>query len=394
MGKVVFITAILTHYRRAFHEQVRERLAQAGHSYELIYSAPTGAEASKGDTITLPWATMVPSYGVQRFNLLWQSALGKVSGADLVILGQENRFLVNYLLQILPRSWRPALALWGHGRNFQARNPRSLGERWKRLWATRCEWWFAYTHGSGRHVLSLGFPAERITVFNNAVDTAETRDKAAAVTELRLQELRRELGLVGTNVAIFVGGLYEEKRLDFLVAAARVIRSGLPDFELLVVGGGPELDRLRALAEPYAWIKVTGPRFGTEKIELMRLARLFLMPGLVGLAILDAGAAGLPTITTAYPYHSPEIEYLRDGLNGLIVADWQNHEAYAEAITDLLREPERLTRLAFEASASTESLTSRAMADRFVEGVISALAVEAKRAPAGQFQEAAESFPT
>jgi L-malate glycosyltransferase len=38
-----------------------------------------------------------------------------------------------------------------------------------------------------------------------------------------------------------------------------------------------------------------------------------LMPGLVGLAVLDAFADGIPRVTTVIEYHSPEIEYLVPG---------------------------------------------------------------------------------
>jgi hypothetical protein len=62
------------------------------------------------------------------------------------------------------------------------------------------------------------------------------------------------------------------------------------------------------------------------------------MPGLVGLTVLDCAAAGIPIVTTAYPYHSPEIEYLRAGGNGLIVDDSRSVGAYAEAVVSVLQD--------------------------------------------------------
>ncbi len=44
-------------------------------------------------------------------------------------------------------------------------------------------------------------------------------------------------------------------------------------------------------------------------------------PGAVGLAILDAFAAGLPMVTTHCRGHGPEIAYLRQNENGLMTED-------------------------------------------------------------------------
>ena len=373
--RVVFVSAILTHYRRSFHEQVRERLACHGVRYDLVYSQPFGAEAEKRDTIDLDWAHRIPArvFGSSG-RILLQLPWRHIAGAELVVIGQENRLLLNYLLQVLPRALRPQIAFWGHGRNFQSRNPTGRAERWKRFWATRVDWWFGYTQETKRHVASLGFPAERITVFNNAVDTSEVRELVAAATPEGLAARRAELGIAGEHVGVFVGGLYDDKRLAFLVDAADRIRARVPDFELLVVGGGDQLPLMQELAASRPWIKVTGPRFGADKVELMLLGKLFLMPGLVGLAVVDAGAAGLPTVTTAFPYHSPEIAYVEHGVNGVVVADWQDPAVYADAVAGLLEDPSRLTAMQAAARRMADGLTIEAMARRFADGVMQALA--------------------
>jgi glycosyltransferase involved in cell wall biosynthesis len=123
---------------------------------------------------------------------------------------------------------------------------------------------------------------------------------------------------------------------------------------------------------------VLGPRFGAEKVELMRLGKLFLMPGLLGLAILDAAAAGLPTITTAYPWHSPEIAYLDDGVSGLMVRDWQDPRSYADAVTALLLDRPRLNAMAAAACAMVDYYSVEAMAERFAKGVLAALAAPSR----------------
>lgn len=371
--RVVFLTAILSHYRIRFHTLVREALAARGVQYDVVYGAPDAAEAAKGDTAELPWGVAIKNESVLHPKLLWQPALAHLSGADLIVMGQESRFIINYLLQSRLAGGGAKLAFWGHGRNFQARTPDSLAERWKRIWARRVHWWFAYTEETKRHLTSIGFPAERITVFNNSVDTFSLRRDAAAVTPERCAARRAELGIGDGPVGIYVGGLYAEKRLTFLVEACDRVRTALPGFTLIMVGGGEAMGELQALAVARPWVKVAGPRFGADKVELMSLGDLFLMPGLVGLAVLDAAVLGLPLVTTAYPYHSPEIAYLRDGVNGLIVQDWENPDAYAGAIIGLLQDTARRTAMAEASKAAAEGFTIEAMAERFSIGALAAL---------------------
>src|SRR5439155_20640401 len=87
----------------------------------------------------------------------------------------------------------------------------------------------------------------------------------------------------------------------------------------------------------HSWIKYIGPKFDQEKVPYFMLSKLFLMPGVVGLAVLDAFALAVPLVTTAVPGHGPEIDYLDDGTNGILVHQVQSLVAYARTVADLLR---------------------------------------------------------
>lgn len=372
--KVVQITRVLTHYRISFHERVRENLAKSGVAYELIYGQPSRTEATRGGFADLAWGRKIDNIylGLRGRNVVYQPVLRDAFDANLVVLGQENSLLVNYPLQLLKPKDR-MLALWGHGKNYQARGGNGAAELWKRGWATKCDWWFAYTQQAANTVSALGFPQNRITVFNNAVDTGKVRSLARATTPERIAALKAENCIHGDNVAIFVGGLYADKRLSFLFQAADAVRRMIPDFHLVIVGDGPDRNLVEELARDRPWVRFLGARFGDEKTELMCMSNLFLMPGLVGLGILDSAAAALPLITTDYPYHSPEIAYLKDGENGLIVSPWQDADSYAGAVVNLLKDRRRLADLSAGASAASEYYTIEKMAALFSDGVLSAL---------------------
>ena len=140
-----------------------------------------------------------------------------------------------------------------------------------------------------------------------------------------------------------------------------------------MVGSGVDRHRVEAAASRHSSIRYLGPLFGTDKAEILRLGRVFMMPGLVGLAILDCAAAGLPIVTTAYPYHSPEIAYLEQGRNELIIEDWQNPAAYARGIVSVLRDDAFHAQLARGANEIGTAYTMERMVQCFCEGIFVAL---------------------
>jgi glycosyltransferase involved in cell wall biosynthesis len=380
MARVVFVTTILTEYRVPFHEKVRANLAAQGVEYELLYGQPDPGERQRAHCANVAWGkNFINRYlAIGPLSLVWQGVLRDVFDSDLAVFTQESRLLVNYFVQLTPSFMRPRFAYWGHGRNFQAASEKGFLYNWKRFWAIRCDWWFAYTTETRRILEAYGFPPERITVFNNTVDTTEVQQYASAITDAELAELRKRLKIEPGAIGVFVGGLYDRKRIEFLIQSAIQIRKRVPSFTLLVVGGGVDRDRVEAAAAAHSWIRYLGPRFGREKVALLKLGHVLLMPGLVGLSLLDSAAAGVPIITTNYPYHSPEIAYLQPGRNGLIVADWQNTTAYAEAVVSVLLDEGLHTRLARGAHETAKLYTIEEMVNRFCDGVLSALSLRTK----------------
>jgi glycosyltransferase involved in cell wall biosynthesis len=140
---------------------------------------------------------------------------------------------------------------------------------------------------------------------------------------------------------------------------------------LIIVGGGPEEGAVRSLVGGLDWVHLVGPQFGKSKAELLALSDVFLLPGRVGLAILDAFAAGLPMLSTRLPIHGPEMEYLEEGVNGLTSEPGVNE--YADAVASVLVDPGRLRKLQKGATASSEKYSIEKMVDNFKLGILASL---------------------
>jgi glycosyltransferase involved in cell wall biosynthesis len=371
--RVSYIFPISHHFRYSFHVRLKELLAQRGVDYCVVYSAPKGGSIAKNDTVDIPWGHKVHIWQRVTQGTALQFAFQDIFNSDLVIIQQQSSLLINYFCQILSLLRLKRVAFFGHGRNYQALNQNSRAERFKAFWATKVDWWFAYTEGSKRHVASLGFPVERITVFNNAIDTDELATQLASVTASDKKQLKKSLGITSDNIGVYIGGLYPEKRVDFMLAAALEIRKSIPDFQFLVIGGGVDAELVQQAAKHHLWIHALGPKFGIEKTKLASLAKVFIMPGLVGLGVLDSFVYGTPLVTTNFPLHSPEIEYLEDGVNGVMVKEVDSVEAYAKAVVRVLIDKDYFDALKAGAAKSLKIYTIDAMAERFAKGVLSAL---------------------
>lgn len=374
--KVCFVTLVLTHYRVAFHERVHAMLTADGIDYQLVYGAPSGDAAARADTVDLAWATRVDARPIRIFGreLQWQPVLGVTRGASLVVASQENKLLVNYLFQLRQGLGLTRFAFWGHGRNLQSASPDGPSEWLKRRLAVHAHWWFAYTAGTGRFIEGLGYPADRITVFDNAVDTVTLIAERNSITLDEIEAFRLEHSLGDGPIGLYVGGMYPDKRLDFLIDAARAIHQQRPSFRLLLVGAGPQAGIAEEAAERHAFVRYLGPRFGRAKALCAAASDVFMLPSAVGLAVLDSFAYGLPMVTLANAGHGPEIEYLEDGSNGVVLAAGTSAGGYAEAVGALLDDAEILGHLRTGAKRSAGAYSIEAMADKFCAGVRTALA--------------------
>jgi len=329
----------------------------------------------KADTVNIDWAVDRPvsrPLGA-RLPVQWHHFSDAAKDADLVILQQENKFLSSYAALVRAALGGPKVALFGHGKNFQASNPNSAAERWKRAWSKRVHWWFTYTDRCAEHLEGIGYARDRITVFNNSIDLSGIAKERAALTTEAADDLRARLVSGSDTVGVYVGGLYREKRLDFLIEAADAIRARVPGFHLLVIGNGPDAGIVRTAAETRPWLHYLGPLFGEEKTKAVALAKVWLMPGLVGLAVLDSFAYDTPMVTTNLPYHSPEFDYLVDGENGVVVDDANDVRAYAEAVARVLTDAEWRDKLVSGGRRARKNYSIENMALRFADGVMAAL---------------------
>jgi glycosyltransferase involved in cell wall biosynthesis len=370
MKKVVIFQYRSLHYRVGLFEQLRQQCASRGIDLHLVHGQPTRREFAKNDVGSIPWADTVTNrvWEVGERDWLWQPFPAHLRDADLVVVMQESRLLSNYPL-LFSRLWsKRKVAYWGHGANFQSHAPAGLRERWKQLLLTKVDWWFAYTQMTVDILADAGYPQQQITNLNNAIDTGAFKRDLAAVSDADLSAARQVLGIAPeAPVGIFCGSLYPDKMLNVLVDACDFIHQQSPDFHCVVLGDGPSMLILRKAAATRPWLHLLGVTKGAQKALYFRMGSFMLNPGLVGLHIVDAFCAGLVMVTTAGARHSPEVCYLRDGINGVMTSD--SAPEYAQRVLALINNPHALARLRAASLADADVYTLEKMVAQFADGI-------------------------
>lgn len=380
-AKVVVSQHRLLHYRQEFFDRLHRACRERDIELHLLHGQPSSEEALKKDVGSLPWADVVRNRFVRvgGRDVLWQPFPDHLRDADLVVLMQENRIVSNYPWLLRWRV-RPGqrIGYWGHGRNLQSHAPDGWRERWKRWFVCRVDWWFAYTDATRAILRADGFPDERITVLDNAIDNEQFVRDLQAVTPAMRDACRQRIDAAASSpVGLYCGSLYVDKRLELLVEAGDRVHARRPDFRLVVVGDGPSRDIVTDAARTRPWLHWVGVQRGVDKAAWFSIANAYLSPGAVGLHVLDAFCAGIPMITTDSARHGPEISYLQSGRNGLVVQ--ADAAAYADAYLGLLDDPAAMQSVCRAAAQDARRYTLDNMVRRFVEGIEGCLAAPAGR---------------
>jgi glycosyltransferase involved in cell wall biosynthesis len=191
-------------------------------------------------------------------------------------------------------------------------------------------------------------------------------------------DLKRRLGVAGTPVALFCGSLQPHKRLNFLFDAALRLRQRFTGFTLVVLGDGECAGEVRSFADAHDWVHYVGRIVGVDRAQYFAIADVLLMPGLVGLVLLDSFAAQVPLMTTDLPFHSPEIGYLRHAENGWCSPS--TIDAYVDDVSLLLSDDDLRRRLHQGCAEAAERYPLEQMVSRFSDGILRALQQDRRRA--------------
>ena len=179
---------------------------------------------------------------------------------------------------------------------------------------------------------------------------------------LETDDIRDRLGIGQRPLVVCVSRLVARKGQDVLIRGLPQVRRRVPDAALLIVGGGPYEDRLRALATDVAPDSVffAGQVSETELPRHYAVGDVFAMPcrsRLGGMEVegwgnvfVEASACGMPIVVGD---SGGARETVVDGETGSLV-DGRDVGQVAAAVADLLADPARAARMGRAGRTRTE----------------------------------------
>jgi len=208
---------------------------------------------------------------------------------------------------------------------------------------SRFDYAVCYGESSREELLTYRFPADRIYVANNTIDTRRIFSDGARIIE-RGKVLRHQAGLDGKKVLLCIGRMDPEKRHMDLLKAWPQISALDKDFVLVIVSGGPLLQTIREKAKEIdaERIIVTGRVPEGDDYAWISTCDIGIYPGAVGLAINISLAFAKPTIIA--DEYGADSEILLEGVTG-----WRFKRGdladMSRVVGDVLRSPEKAARI-------------------------------------------------
>lgn len=163
---------------------------------------------------------------------------------------------------------------------------------------------------------STALPARKLTTLRNGIDLPAFRAEVAAS-----EGVREELGIADDAVvAATVAVLRPQKGVEIMLRALPALLAERSELVYLVIGGGPDAERLRGLAAEIGvedHVRFPGSR--TDVARLLGACDLLVHPTLedaLPTSLMEAMAAGLPIVAGAV---GGVPEMVEEGRNGRLV---------------------------------------------------------------------------
>ncbi len=216
------------------------------------------------------------------------------------VLVASSHFLPDVLPVFIARAKRASKVVYIHHIIADMDRPDNINTKLANLQERFC--FFLIRHGFGKVVVvnqavadrlrQLGFHKQQILLSSNFVNPLSGV----------LPYAQKDITLA------FCGRMVTQKGVDDFVQVCRELSGRVKDFRAVMIGVGPELDRLKSIIEREKLpITLSGYVDDQTKFDLVARAKLFVFPSAEegwGIAIAEALAVGTPVVTYELPVYA------------------------------------------------------------------------------------------
>lgn len=314
---VVVIYHFYPHYRKpvveALAHSARADFTFVGDDHEYLHSIEPAALDADVRFRLAPTHHLFGPFMWQWGAITWAMR----PGFDTVIMHAVPHWPCTWIGGLLARMLGRRVFFWGHG--YLSR-PRGLKGLLRRLFYAVPTDHMVYSRLAKAYLVDAGWPAERVHVIWNSLDTeAQARVRQAHTAE-HTRRIRMELfGDAGTPVIICTSRLIPMRRLDLLLEAVAGLRDGGTVANVVLVGDGPERAALQAQAERLGVrVHFEGACYDEARLgALIMSSNVTVSPGKTGLTAVHSIGYGIPVVSHDDPDdQGPEYEAIIPGRTG------------------------------------------------------------------------------
>ncbi len=294
--KIALIAPFLTHYRREFYRKLDK-----ANDFNTVFffqnkkadDGRPGVDFEQAENIQ-SYTSFVVSVGaiklVFSFDLIRKINKQK---PGIILLEGASSNLTSWYFILFRKHYGMKVISWACG--WQPEIHHTLVRKFKciieRSFFNNVDWIISYSSTALRYFRGIGVKTP-VTIAYNGIDTEifyQMKDKVYELAEGIRSEYNKKIFL-------YVGGLFKEKKVDFLIESFLEFQTEMPETCLWIIGDGPLRRELEAKAGNRN-IKFFG-RIEEGVDSFFAAADFFILPGVGGLALNQAMLWGTPCIVS------------------------------------------------------------------------------------------------
>ncbi len=314
MKNILLIVKIVPKWRVGLYELLAEELYMRGYRLTVVYDYSATSLSNHSSSGELKKVKCIN----KRLKTLWNKFdyLENVEDTidllspEIIITDASTRFLTAIKLIMKKKKYRYKLVGWSSG-FFRHNN--FLLDIYRKKFFNGFDGIIAY-HSNAKEKFYNDYNFTNVLLAKNGIDERIIHDELIYVSKDEIKKTRNRFVKNNEILVLFVGKLTEGKKVNLLLDVALSVGSR---FQFLVIGSGPYEGQLKEYASLKNIKNVTFlGRIDEGVNKYFHAADIFLLPGLGGLALVQALHNGLPIITSTADGSANDL--VKNEVNGFI----------------------------------------------------------------------------
>ena len=216
--------------------------------------------------------------------------------------------LIYWPIVLLCKAFSISIIYWNHGVNMQDPNNK-IKHIFHNFMHSISDKLILYSKNELKYISNKN--RNKVVIAPNTINFNEIPN-----IQTTKKQIRNKFGISKNKIALFVGRISPEKRVNYLIDIFKDSR--LSDYLLVIVGNNLSQSLIKHVKQSNNIVYYDQIIDTIIINEIFKMSDIFVHPGAIGLSLNQAFYWGLPVITENVLHH-PEIIYLKNNKNGFIV---------------------------------------------------------------------------